>query len=63
MQIVAEPAWAKKLSDEDRRGIRALFWSNTNPYGTLDMDKRVDLVPPVKVPSPRSVEATAAVAR
>ncbi|MGW6602510.1 hypothetical protein [Streptomyces sp. NPDC055036] len=65
MQIVAEPAWAKKLSDEDRRGIRALVWPNTNLYGTfrLDMDKRLDLVLPVKVSSPRSVEATAAVAR
>jgi hypothetical protein len=44
-QILAEPAWAKKLSDEDRRGLTALFWSNVNPYGTfrLDMDKRLDL--------------------
>jgi hypothetical protein len=32
-QVLAEPAWAKKLSDEDRRGLTALFWSNINPYG------------------------------
>ena len=25
---LAEPAWAKKLTDEDRRGLPALFWSN-----------------------------------
>ncbi|MFD3307199.1 hypothetical protein [Streptomyces sp. NPDC058694] len=44
-QVLAEPAWARKLTDEDRRGLTALFWSNVNPYGTfrLDMDKRLDL--------------------
>jgi hypothetical protein len=31
-QVLAEPAWAKKLSDEGRRGLTALFWSNINPY-------------------------------
>ncbi|WP_333738940.1 hypothetical protein [Streptomyces sp. IBSBF 2806] len=31
-QVLAAPAWAKKLSDEDRRGLTALFWSNINPY-------------------------------
>ncbi|MGW4048142.1 hypothetical protein [Streptomyces sp. NPDC004721] len=53
-RVLAEPAWAKKLSDEDRRGLTALFWSHINPYGTfrLDMDKRIDLLP-VPVPSPR----------
>ncbi|MGW3570331.1 Tn3 family transposase [Streptomyces sp. NPDC000941] len=54
-QVLAEPAWAKKLTDEDRRGLTALFWSNVNPYGTvrLDMDKRLDLALPVSVPGPR----------
>ncbi|WP_371648287.1 MULTISPECIES: Tn3 family transposase [unclassified Streptomyces] len=44
-QVLAEPAWAKKLSDEDPRGLTALFWSNINPYGTfrLDMNKRLGL--------------------
>ncbi|MGW0819652.1 Tn3 family transposase [Streptomyces viridiviolaceus] len=44
-QVLAEPAWASRLSDEDRRGLTALFWSDVNPYGTfrLDMDKRLDL--------------------
>jgi TnpA family transposase len=54
-QVLAEPAWARKLTDEDRRGLTALFWSNINPYGTfrLDMDKRLDLLP-AQVPRPRS---------
>ncbi|MFF2478772.1 Tn3 family transposase [Streptomyces sp. NPDC058066] len=43
--VLAEPVWAKKLSNEDRRGLTALFWSNINPYGTfrVDMEKRLDL--------------------
>nr|WP_308209040.1 Tn3 family transposase [Actinoallomurus purpureus] len=55
-QVLAEPAWAEKLSEEDRRGLTALFWSNINPYGTfrLDMDKRLDLTRPVTVPRARS---------
>ncbi|GAA2565287.1 hypothetical protein GCM10010398_62920 [Streptomyces fimbriatus] len=55
-QVLAEPARAKNLSDEDRRGLTALFWSNVNPYGTfrLDMDKRLDLGPTVAVPRPRT---------
>ncbi|MFJ2705430.1 Tn3 family transposase [Streptomyces sp. NPDC087428] len=53
-QVLAEPAWAKKLSAEDRRGLTALFWSNVNPYGTfrLDMDKRLDLE--LTMPRPRT---------
>lgn len=61
-QVLAEPAWAKKLSDEDRRGLTALFWSNVNPYGTfrLDMDKRLDLASAAAaVPRPRTAADTA----
>ncbi|GAA0279761.1 hypothetical protein GCM10010302_16840 [Streptomyces polychromogenes] len=41
--VLVEPTWASRLTDEDRRGLTALFWSNVNPYGTfrLDMDKRL----------------------
>ncbi|MBT2417337.1 Tn3 family transposase [Streptomyces sp. ISL-22] len=48
--------WASKLSDEDRRGLTALFWSNVNPYGTfrLDMDKRLDLRSAIAAPRPRT---------
>ncbi|GHI10200.1 hypothetical protein Scel_85210 [Streptomyces cellostaticus] len=61
-RVLAEPAWAKKLSDEDRRGLTALFWSNINPYGTfrLDMEKRLDLGLSVSVPRPRSPESASA---
>ncbi|GGY47465.1 Tn3 family transposase [Streptomyces tanashiensis] len=54
-QVLAEPAWASRLTDEDRRGLTALFWSNINPYGTfrLDMDKRLDLGLSTAVPRPR----------
>lgn len=65
-QVLAEPAWAKKLNAEDRRGLTALFWSNINPYGTfhLDMEKRLDLDLPVTVPHPRqAAESTAQAAR
>ncbi|GGJ56143.1 hypothetical protein GCM10010121_078420 [Streptomyces brasiliensis] len=52
-QVLAEPAWAQKLSDEDRRGPTTLFWSNVNRHGTfrLEIDKRLDLLP-VTVPGP-----------
>ncbi|MFJ8046481.1 Tn3 family transposase [Streptomyces luteogriseus] len=55
-QALAEPTWAKKLGDEDRRGLTALFWSNVNPYGTfrLDMEARLGLVPVAVVPRPRT---------
>ncbi|MCX4821486.1 transposase [Streptomyces sp. NBC_01142] len=58
-QVLAEPAWAKKLTDEDRRGLTALFWSNSNSYGTirLEMDKQPGLVLPAAVPCSRSAGA------
>ncbi|MBU3062949.1 transposase [Nocardia sp. NEAU-G5] len=34
-QVLAERAWANRLTDEDRWGLTALFWSNINPYGTF----------------------------
>ncbi|MFF7159361.1 Tn3 family transposase [Streptomyces sp. NPDC008139] len=60
-QVLAEPARASRLSDEDRRGLTALFWSNVNPYGTfrLDMDKRLDLLSAATVPRPRTPADTA----
>jgi hypothetical protein len=47
-RILAEPAWASRLTDEDRRALSPLFWTHTNPYGkfTLDMDSHVNLDPP-----------------
>ncbi|WP_250405393.1 transposase [Streptomyces cellostaticus] len=59
-QALAEPAWAKKLPDEDRRGLTALFWSNDSPCGRfrLDMSKRLGLGPPAAVPRPRTLAHT-----
>ncbi|HET9080782.1 MAG TPA: Tn3 family transposase [Trebonia sp.] len=43
--VLRDPAWAAKLTEEDRRGLSPLFWSHVNPYGRfrLDMDRRLDL--------------------
>lgn len=41
-RVLSEPAWAQRLTDEDRRGLTALFWSNVRPYGSFDMDRRLD---------------------
>ncbi|MFD7260121.1 Tn3 family transposase [Streptomyces sp. NPDC059874] len=62
-QVLAEPVCAQKLSDEDRRGLTALFWSNINPYGTfrLEMDKRLDLGVALTGPHPRPAPAGAGV--
>jgi TnpA family transposase len=45
--VLAEPKWQKKLTDADRRGLSALFWSHLNLYGKfeLDMSKQLDLGP------------------
>jgi Tn3 transposase DDE domain len=44
---LADPAWAARLTVEDRRGLNPLFWSHVNPCGRfrLDMTKRLDLRP------------------
>jgi hypothetical protein len=49
--VLAEPAWQKKLTDADRRGLSALFWTHLNLYGKfeLDMSKQLDLGPDTPV--------------
>lgn len=44
-RVLDDPAWTDRLTDDDRRGLTPLFWSNINPYGTfhLDMTSRLDL--------------------
>ncbi|WP_435825582.1 Tn3 family transposase [Nocardiopsis alba] len=44
-RVLEDPAWAGRLTPEDRRGLNPLFWTHINPYGrfNLDMDKRLDL--------------------
>ncbi len=43
--VLRDPAWAARLTEEDRRGLSPLFWSHVNPYGRfrLDMNTRLDL--------------------
>ncbi|MFE9096505.1 hypothetical protein [Streptomyces sp. NPDC007264] len=55
VQQVAEPTWAEKPSAEDRRAPTASSRSEIAPYGTvrLDMDKRLERAPTVRVPGPR----------
>ncbi|MFH0180757.1 Tn3 family transposase [Streptomyces cacaoi] len=53
-RVLADPAWARRMWDADRRGLTALFWSHVNPYGTfrLDMDARLPLADtPAPVPA------------
>ncbi len=44
-RILAEPAWASRLGDADRRGLSPLSWSHVRLFGTfrLDMDTHLDL--------------------
>ena len=46
--VLEDPAWASRLTAEDRRGLNPLFWSHVNPYRRfrLDMTKRLDLTGP-----------------
>ncbi|MEU8364948.1 hypothetical protein AB0C27_53935 [Nonomuraea sp. NPDC048882] len=44
-KLLKDPAWQKRLTDADKRGLSPLFWSNANLYGTIDIDmgRRLDL--------------------
>lgn len=56
-RVLEDPAWAVRLTDDDRRGLTPLFWSNVNPYGrfTLDMDAHLDLGLPASGPPTTAV--------
>lgn len=58
--VLAEPAWADRLTAEDKRGLNPLFTSNMTPYGEvkLNMTSRLDLSDPT--PPPPETEALAA---
>ena len=46
--ILAEAAWAERLTVEDKRGVNPLFTSNMTFYGAvkLNMTSRLDLSDP-----------------
>lgn len=65
-QVLADPKWAEKLSDADRRALSPLFWTHVNRYGRfeLEMNSRLglDLAVAVRVPGPgRAQDVVAAV--
>lgn len=47
-QVLAEPAWAGRLSAQDLRGITPLVYGHANPYGSfhLDLHSRLPTDPP-----------------
>ena len=36
--MLREEAWRKRLTDADRRGLSALFWTHLNLYGRFELD-------------------------
>ncbi|MEU7581415.1 Tn3 family transposase [Streptomyces sp. NPDC041068] len=68
-EILAEPKWAEKLTDVDRRALSPLFWTHVNPCGRfeLDMGNRLGLsfpavpqhAPARRIPEPESEESSA----
>lgn len=43
--ILSEPAWRQRMTEEDWRGLTPLIYQHVNPYGRieLDMDQRLAL--------------------
>ena len=42
-EVLADPAWAKRLTDHDRRALSPRFRTHVNPYGTFDLDMSTHL--------------------
>jgi hypothetical protein len=44
-RVQAEPEWHDRLSEDDRRALTPLFWSNVNHYGRfrLEMERHLDI--------------------
>jgi TnpA family transposase len=36
--VLRDPKWQNRLTDEDRRGLSALFWTHLNLYGRFELD-------------------------
>lgn len=64
-QVLAEPKWADRLTEADRRALSPLFWTHVNPHGRfeLDMNSRLDLCLRAPVPGQRTAENEQARAR
>jgi TnpA family transposase len=44
-QVLSEPSWMKRMTQEDLRALTPLIWEHINPYGTfqLNMNQRLQL--------------------
>ena len=36
--VLSDAGWRERLTEDDRRGLSALFWSHLNLYGRLEVD-------------------------
>ncbi|MEU0720716.1 Tn3 family transposase [Streptomyces lavendulocolor] len=56
--MLADPEWAGRLTDEDRRALTPLFWMHIQPYGEvrLNMSSRLQLSAPTN-PEPAPAAA------
>ncbi|GAA2656716.1 hypothetical protein GCM10009864_23430 [Streptomyces lunalinharesii] len=65
-EVLADPRWADKLTDADRRALSPLLWTHVNSSGRfeLDMNSRLDLDLSLRatVPGPRAPQEEAAAA-
>lgn len=43
--VLSEPTWRQRMTEEDWRGLTPLIYHHVNPYGRieLDMDQRLPL--------------------
>ncbi|MFD3469910.1 Tn3 family transposase [Streptomyces sp. NPDC058682] len=62
-EVLADPKWAGRLTDADRRALSPLLWTQVNPYGRfeLDMNSRFDRDLSIRamVPGPRTPQGEA----
>ena len=66
-EVLADPKWADKLTDADRRALSPLFWAHVNPYGRFELDMSSRLDPDLSlrassVPRPRAPQKEVAAA-
>jgi len=36
--ILSEPAWRQRMTEEDWRGLTPLIYQHVNPYGRIELD-------------------------
>ena len=40
-EVLAEPAWAQRMTEEDWRALTPLFYGHVNPYGRFDLNMAI----------------------